>query len=99
MHPINYENSWPLIVQCPSQPNGNRHTYTAGLTLSTAGYPYRSGVSWYVAYTSSNASSAKYFDEGPATAGVYSSFPNNTELLRGYSFHTAYAALFGRGTY
>lgn len=90
---------WSNVTTCPTQPNGDRHTYKSGRAASAAGYPYRLVAAWYVAYTSSNASSSKYYDEGPAGTTLYSSFPNNTDLLRGYAYHTSPGALYGEGSY
>lgn len=91
--------SWPALTLCPSQPNGDRHTYKSGRSATAAPAPYQIGVAWYVAYTSSNASTEKYYFSGPGGTTLYSSMPNNTELLRGYTFHTFQTALYGEGSY
>lgn len=93
-----YSNSWPAATNCPSQPSGARHTYKGGQAASS-GTPYYLAHAWYVAYTSSNASTVKYIDNGPAGTILYSSFPNNSELLRGYASHNIGGALFGDGWY
>lgn len=93
-------NSWWIGgTHCPVVPGGARHTYWGGDAASASG----SGTlfhKWYVAYTNSNASSPKYNDSGPVGSVLTSYFPNNTELLRGYSIHSPYNGnLFGNGKY
>jgi hypothetical protein len=91
-------NNWPGLYQdCPTQPAGNRHTYKSGRASSGA-LGYNLYHDWYVAYTSSNGA-LKYSDHGPAGSILYSSFPNNTELLRGYASQAYAAALYGEGSY
>ena len=85
--------------ECPNQPYGARHTYKTGTASSGAG----AGTlvqRWFVAYTSSNASTHKYYGSVPVGNNLYKSFPNNTELLRGYTFHHPYNGhLIGLGSY
>lgn len=89
---------YPGSSNCPTIPNGARHTYKGGRAASNA-FNATLIHSWYVAYTNSVASSPKYTDAGPSGVTLYSSFPNNTELLRGYSLQTKDGALFGDGFY
>lgn len=90
---------WIAGTECPVPAGGARHTYWGGDAASASG----SGTlihRWYVAYTSSNASSPKYTDSGPVGSVLSSYFPNNTQLLRGYSIQTPYNGnLFGNGHY
>jgi hypothetical protein len=89
------------LTWCPDYPSsaaGARHTYKQGRAASGAGsgtlYQY-----WYVAYTNSNASTYKYSGSGPIGSTLYVSFPNNSELLRGYTSPTGYGNTFGDGGY
>lgn len=68
---------------CPSPPNGARHTYKGG--RAATGFVNGSFAhKWYVAYTSSNASTWKYRNVGYYGQALYESFGLNTQLLRGY---------------
>lgn len=90
--------SWPGWSYCPLQPSGARHTYVFGRAASNAASLYLYHF-WYVAYTNSDGSTAKYVDAGTPGTVLYSAHYANTELLRGYSEHGNYGALFGDGAY
>jgi hypothetical protein len=94
--------SWPSDgTRCPyGLPP--RHTYVDGRAASGAG----SGnfyTEWYVAYTDSNASIAKYSFSAHPGSILYSPMPNNSQYLRGYAYAVtgsyANAALYNEGSY
>lgn len=70
----------------PSYAVGDRHTFVDMFgnwgTVVHSGCDLQIRNTMYVAYTSSNASLPKY-EQGFCNFG-YLSFPNNTQLLRGY---------------
>lgn len=72
--------------QCPTEPyqaGGARHTYKGGHAACNS--PSCTAIhKWYVAYTSSNASSYKYIAYGYYGASVTENYSSNTQLLRGY---------------
>jgi len=93
-------NTWWLGgTECPNQPLGARHTYKSGSGASDAA-PGTMIQRWYVAYTNSNGSSPKYSNSTAIGFVLVMNFPNNTQLLRGYSIQTPYNGnLTGFGSY
>lgn len=76
--------------RCPSATGSGhpRHTYHS----VSANMDWGCGISteMYVAYTNSIASSPKYTASSSGCLGVGDQFPNNTDLLRPYTFHTTW---------
>lgn len=75
-------------AQCPAWPTGARHTYYNARTSWTDTVNYDCAVkvhaASHVAYTNNNSTNTKYY--AWACGYVNNGFPNNTELLRNYSW-------------
>jgi len=94
--------SWPDGHYCPqSWVNPPRHTYVTGRGASAGVHSGHIYSEWYVAYVDSNGSSYKYIFGGLIGNVLYSSMPNNTQLLRAYAYTLGggTANLFNEGGY
>jgi len=94
--------SWPDGHYCPqSWVLPPRHTYVTGRGASAGAHTGHIYSEWYVAYVDSNGSSYKYIFGGLIGNVLYSSMPNNTQLLRAYAYTSAggTANLFNEGGY